>query len=69
MHLTRLSGLEGLDLHETRVTDAGLSHLKGLSRLRDLLLDDTYVTSAGVATLREALPDVSVEGFAPPVGR
>src|SRR5437870_1075211 len=41
-----------VDLHGTRVTDAGLEHLQGLSKLQTLNLYNTKITDAGLAHLQ-----------------
>ena len=45
-----------VDLHNTKVTDAGLEHLKGLTGLQGLSLERTKVTDGGLAKLQAALP-------------
>src|SRR5438477_11007383 len=40
-----------VDLHGTRITDAGLEHLKGLNKLQVLNLYNTKITDAGLAHL------------------
>ena len=62
VHLTELTLLETLQLSKTRITDAGLIHLTGLKNLQELYIEDTPVTAAGVATLKAALPHVSIKG-------
>ena len=42
----------GLDLLETKVTDAGLVHLKGLTKRQELYLGGTKVTDAGLVHLQ-----------------
>jgi Leucine-rich repeat (LRR) protein len=51
-HLQGLTGLQTLNLVDTKVTDAGLEHLKGLTGLQTLLLGQTQVTDAGLAHLK-----------------
>jgi hypothetical protein len=46
-----MTGLGGLSLSGTQVTDAGLVHLKGMTGLRTLDLSDTQITDAGLAHL------------------
>jgi len=41
-----------VDLHHTKLTDAGLEHLKGLRQLLILDLGGTKVTNAGLATIK-----------------
>jgi hypothetical protein len=50
-HLGRLTGLNQLDLSETRITDAGLAHLSHLATLSSLELDGTSVSDAGLLHL------------------
>ena len=53
LHLKRLANsLVHLDLHGTKVTDAGLTHLKGLTKLEELSLINTNVTGAGLVHLK-----------------
>ena len=52
--------LRVLELHRTRVTDAGLEHLAGLKNLAQLTLGGTAVTDKGVATLKAALPRCNI---------
>jgi len=49
-----------LDLEETRVTDAGLTHLVELPSLRAVYARGSGVTEAGVTRLQAARPDVRV---------
>ena len=49
--LTRLTGLQRLDLSCTEVTDVGLVHLAQLTALHELNLWETEVTDAGLAHL------------------
>ena len=51
--LRNLTGLQGLDLRYTSITDAGLAHLKDLTGLRRLNLEDTNITDAGLAHLED----------------
>lgn len=46
-----LSGLQSLNLEETRVTNVGIGHLGGLPRIEELRLDRTSVNDAGLAQL------------------
>jgi hypothetical protein len=48
--------LTRLDLHNTKVTDAGLKELVALVNLSELTLWDTKVTDEGAQALRSALP-------------
>ena len=54
--LGKLAGITGLNLSNTKVTDAGLVHLKSMSRLTKLTLTGTPVTDAGVAEAKKWLP-------------
>jgi WD40 repeat protein len=56
--VARLSGLRGLSLNRSAVTDRGLLHLKRLTRLSWLGLAGTQVTDAGLARLRD-LPELT----------
>jgi hypothetical protein len=56
-----LQHLEYLNLHGTRVGDAGLVHLAGLRNLRALYLWQSAATPAGVERLRAGLPKVRVD--------
>jgi len=51
-----LTGITGLNLSGTKVTDAGLVHLKGMSRLTKLNVSRTAVTDQGVAEAKKFLP-------------
>lgn len=53
VHLKGLTGLRGLALYGTRVTDAGLAHLGGLTRLGWLSIFDTQVSEAGFVHLTD----------------
>ena len=50
-HLGGLSGLEILELRETKIGDEGLRHLARLPQLRALYLYETRVGDAGMAFL------------------
>ena len=50
----------GLNLDDTKITDASLEQLSGLKKLRWLGLVRTDVTEEGVAQLRQALPQCTV---------
>lgn len=54
--LARSQSLVRLDLHQAKITDAGLEHLRGMASLRYLSVWDTGVTEAGAKRLAEALP-------------
>jgi len=60
-HLRGLHALESLDLWGRSITDAGLAHLKGLRNLRKLRLNATLVTVAGAESLKQALPEATIE--------
>ena len=60
-HVRTLQNLEYLNLHGTRVGDAGLVHLAGLRNLRALYLWQSAATAAGVERLRAGLPKVRVD--------
>jgi hypothetical protein len=47
-----LTGLQGLDLTSTRVTDKGLVHLEGLTKLHSLDLTGTKITDAGLTSVK-----------------
>ena len=52
-----------LDLHDTKITDAGLKELAKLQKLAELYLNDVReVTKAGVAELQKALPNCRIAG-------
>ncbi len=51
--------LESLELHQTRVTDAGLVHLRGLKNLRKLSLRHTAVTPQAVDEWKKAIPTLT----------
>jgi hypothetical protein len=61
--LRSLHSLQGLDLSNTQVTDAGLEHLKGMTKLSQLDIRKTQVTAEGRAMLQKALPDCFVESI------
>ena len=65
MHLKGLTGLQGLFLHNTQITDAGLEHLKGLTNLQLLYLPNTQVTDTGVKKLKQALPKCKIVASPP----
>jgi hypothetical protein len=56
-----LQHLEYLNLHGTRVGDAGLVHLAGLRNLRALYLWQSAATPAGVERLRAGLPKLRAD--------
>ena len=58
--LTSLRSLELLKLSGTPVTDACLVHLAGLKDLKSLVIHQTDITDDGIASIRKALPKLSV---------
>ena len=58
--LTLFSNLDVLNLKNTEVSDAGLTHLKGLSKLTTLCLERTQVTDAGAKELMRAMPTLTI---------
>ena len=60
-HLSGLTRLNFLFLHDTQVTDAGLEHLNGLKNLVILYLNGTQVTPEGVKKLQKALLDCPID--------
>jgi hypothetical protein len=52
--------LKDCPLNDTKITDAGLTHLSGLTRLWKLNTAGTRVTDAGVQEFRQALPKVRI---------
>jgi hypothetical protein len=61
VHLRGLTQLEGLNLRETKITEAGLVHLRGLRKLKQLHLDSKRITGAGLAKLKAVLPSLVVD--------
>ena len=57
---TYIDELEELELTDTKVTDAGLTHLKELNNLEMLDLIGTQVTDEGVKQLQQALPNCRI---------
>lgn len=51
-YLKGLTDLQGLDLTDTQVSDAGMEHLKGLTKLHILGLGGTQVSDAGLEHLK-----------------
>jgi hypothetical protein len=56
-----LISLARLGLNDTRVTDAGLSHLKALTKLKNLSIARSQVTDDGIAELSRSLPGLTVD--------
>jgi hypothetical protein len=54
----RFKNVEGPNLKDSRVTDAGLKHLKQLRKLRWLEISRTDATAEGVRDLKRALPRI-----------
>ena len=52
--------VDGVNLINTEITDAGLVHLKGLTSLARRHLENTQITDAGLAKLKEALPNITI---------
>ncbi len=63
-HLTGLTKLASLTLHDTAVADAGLMHIAALPALKSLHLDRTFVSDTGVETLAgmKGLTELHVDG-------
>jgi len=55
-HLTALTGLTKLWLHDTEVSDDGLKSLAELKELRQLMIYNTRVTAKGFEYLHAKLP-------------
>ena len=51
-HLSRLTALSGLELHDPRITDSGLVSLREMTKLNRLNLSGTQVSGAGLRSLR-----------------
>ena len=51
-HLKGLTGLQEIDVSDTKITDAGLAHLKDLTGLRELSVGGWDITDAGLAHLK-----------------
>ena len=49
--IRHMTGLEGLDVAGTHVTDSGLAHIASLAQLRALLLEGNPVTDVGLVHL------------------
>ena len=52
VRLDAKSGEATVGLHNTQITDAGLTHLKGMTSLRGLDLHNTQITGAGLVHLK-----------------
>jgi Leucine Rich repeat len=63
-NISRMAGLQGLDLYGSQISDAGLEHVGKLVGLQDLDLSYTQVTDAGLAALRnlKSLRQLSLQG-------
>ena len=61
VHLGELQSLRTLDLGGRSITDAGVPHLNRLRDLRDLRLAGTLITQSGATSLRQALPQATIE--------
>ncbi|MCA9027639.1 MAG: protein kinase [Planctomycetaceae bacterium] len=59
--VAKLNQLKNLGLQGVKITDAGLDQLQNLKQLEQLDLRNTRVTEAGVRSLREALPDCTIQ--------
>jgi hypothetical protein len=55
-HLSKLTGITGINLSGTKVTDARLVHLETMSRLTKVNVTRTAVTEQGVAEAKKFLP-------------
>ena len=51
IHIKHLTGLLGINLQNTWITDVGMAHLSGFSNLSELKIDATYITNDGLAHL------------------
>lgn len=51
VHIKHLTGLWGINLQNTWITDVGMAHLSGFSNLSELKIDATYITNGGLAHL------------------
>jgi hypothetical protein len=60
--LKDLKAVDGPDLMDTGITDAGLKHLLRLPQLTELVLDRTAVTDAGVETILNYFGELTVLG-------
>jgi mono/diheme cytochrome c family protein len=60
-HLTALTKLRTLNLFGTGITDAGLAKLAALKSLKRIYAAETKATAAGATTLREKLPQVTID--------
>lgn len=47
------SGLQGLNINDTKVTDDGMIYLKELRSLEMILMDNTQITDAGLRHLKK----------------
>ena len=51
VHIKHLTGLLGINLQNTWITDVGMAYLSGFSNLSELKIDATYITNDGLAHL------------------
>lgn len=51
IHIKHLTGLLGINLQNTWISDVGMAHLSGFSNLSELKIDATYITNGGLAHL------------------
>ena len=51
VHIKHLTGLLGINLQNTWISDVGMAHLSGFSNLSELKIDATYITNGGLAHL------------------
>ena len=51
-HLSKLTNLEVLVIHDTGITDAGLAHLKGMKKLSSIWMGGTDFADEGLAYLK-----------------
>ena len=61
LHLGGLSNLQDLYITRSPVSDKGLQHLRSLKSLRKLRIYGTKVTDSGVESLKQALPNCTIE--------
>ena len=51
VHIKHLTGLLGINLQNTWISDVGMAHLSGFANLSELKIDATYITNDGLAHL------------------